>query len=93
MRYILSTCTAVYPDLMPNPRKSQVLTPKLRQEYDDAMRGVDALADLPLLDLGELTLTCGSTCSIDGVHSSDVVNDVAVQILLSLIQLLRDSKP
>ena len=58
------------------------------REFADGLTGLEIANEISPR-LAKATLSC----SIDGVHYRDVVNDVAVQILLSLIQLLRDAKP
>lgn len=69
------------------------MTPANVDAYNQGLAGSGALAPqgpFHLLDLFSLTRECGEECSVDGIHSEPALYDTAVQLVLSMLRVLRE---
>ncbi|PSC69208.1 hypothetical protein C2E20_7231 [Micractinium conductrix] len=89
-RMVVTSGTEMFPNRMKTAQKQSNMTPANLDAYNKAVVEAGMPAEnspLSVLDLFPLTRACGEECSPDGVHSAPEVYDVALQLLLNLLDV------
>ena len=88
MVFFHANAPEVYRSKLVDIQKQTYMTPKRIDTYNSILYSVlshDMRRTSMLLDIFKITLDCGSDCSLDGIHSTQNVYQVVVQMIFNIL--------